>query len=224
MSLSGRLLVVIARMPDPVDALVEPTNTRMTSDWIETEEALSSVVRAIVEAGGRVALFGDRTSTLLALIVTAEYLEPQEAEGRERPPARLIVADAGVEEERAYALGGGLGIAEISSANLRDLAQRADALICIGSTNLLEEIRIFRNANDSAPIFAFARTGGGAQALTHSVMPGNVSFPDLEAEKYRPRRRARADRPSADEERNPEFEYPAFALAAQIIVERLKER
>jgi hypothetical protein len=83
MSLYGRLVIVVARMPpDPGDAVVEQPRTRMTSDWIETEEGLSSVVRALLEANGRVALFGDATSTLLAVMVTAEYLEPQEASAR----------------------------------------------------------------------------------------------------------------------------------------------
>ena len=221
MNLYGRLVMVVARMPpDPGDAVVE-RHDRMTSDWIETEEALSSVVRAVVEAGGRVALFGDPTSTLLAVMVTAEYLEPQEAEGRERPSARLI-ANVGVEDESAYDFGAGLGIVEISSGGIRELAPRAVALICLGSTNIDEDIAVFRQANESAPIFAFARTGGGAQALRQSEIAQEVSFADLEAEEFRPSPQVRDDRTPADEEeRNREFEYPAFALAAQIIVERL---
>jgi hypothetical protein len=223
MSLHGRLVLVVARMPpDRGDAIVERD---MSNDWVETEEALSSVVRAVVEAGGRVALLGDATSTLLAVMVTAEYLEPQEAEGPERAPAQLIIASATVEEERAHEFGAGLGIAEISSAGIRELAPRADALICLGSTNLREDIGAFRHANQSAPIFAFARTGGGAQALRDSPLAQNVSFADLEAEQFRPAPQARDDRsPSDEEERNREFEFPPFALAAQIIVETLERR
>jgi hypothetical protein len=221
MSLYGRLVILVARMPPDSDHRVEQPHARMTSDWIETEEALSSVVRAIIEAGGRVAIFGDSISTLLATMVTAEYLEPQEAEGRERQPARLIIATAGADEERAHEFDTGLGIVETSPADIRELAPRAAALICLGSANLEEEIGAFRQANESAPIFAFARTGGGAQALRQSEIVHRVSFTDLEAEEFLPNPQARDDRMPADEEHNREFEFPAFALAAQIIVERL---
>jgi len=56
-----------------------------TADAIETEEAVISLVRAIVGNGGRVTLIAPSSLALLAAVVAGEFATPQLEESRERP-------------------------------------------------------------------------------------------------------------------------------------------
>ena len=228
MSLLGKTILVLASMPvETAEATVENpwTDGRITNPWIETEEAIVSVIRAVADAGGRVAIIGDRISSLLAATVAGEYVDPAAAEGEgERRPAPVIIAGGEVDEE-LLALPASLGTAEIAIQSFGEIAESAAALVCIGSTSIRREVQLFRERNRYAPIFAFAQTGGATHELADTFLAQGVSFVDVEAAHYRPKRRQRdlgLSPEDEDEEDEHEFEYPAFSFAAQLIVERLE--
>ena len=211
--LSGKHLVVLAAMPD--------IDRSRTADAIETEEAVISLVRAIVGNGGRVTLIAPSSLALLAAVVAGEFATPQLEESRERPePAITVVITDTDGLDGAFEHLSTIGYVSARTGDrgkaLRDLAGRADALVCAGDGSV-EEVEAFQKARSArAPVFALAAPQGGSTELAE--VPG-VIVADWQVNR---------EAPLFDDIRRDEFDreleappLPPLALAAQWIVERL---
>src|SRR5262249_56185707 len=83
--LAGAGVIVLAGIPQ-----VERTLDQLTSPVLEAEEAVVSVVRALLIEGCAVTVVGASSLALLATVVAGEYAEPR-LDDRARRPSLLSV-------------------------------------------------------------------------------------------------------------------------------------
>jgi hypothetical protein len=228
--LRGKHVVVLAAMPDAerVESAIarDGASPLPSSPALETEEAVISLVRAIVGDGGRVTVIAPSSLAFLASVVAGEYVVPQLEETPEPPSSvvSIVVTDMdGVDSEFRHLAA--IGYVSVTAGNKRralvDNGKLADALVCAGDGSVEDVIAFQQATNFEAPVFAFSATGGASARLSESRDVDVIAAERLvDDEAPLPREESTRDDRSLEPEIRP---LPAVALTAQWIVERLAE-
>jgi hypothetical protein len=220
--LNGKHVVLFAAMPHVEGSSEGKLRDRVlpSSPELETEEAVISLVRAILGDGGRITVVAPAPLAFLASVVAGEFATPRLDENPEtRQRAVTVVVDEG---DDAFAHLDRIGYVAVNVNDqmtaLLANSNNADALVCIGDVST-ENVATFQKHNDSVtPVFAFAATGQLAARLTDSGVKTIVADRMVESEAPLPRRDPDSRDDFADEFESP---LPALPLAAQWIVERI---
>jgi hypothetical protein len=216
--LDGRYVLVLAETPRPRPS----EHPALQSDVLEAEEAVMSLVRAVLSEGGTVMLRADPALAILAAVVAGEYARPYVEDRREAraPQLSLVVQErdmASADVERLEQLGLASIVADEGSKALFDRASGAAAMVCVG-TGSAEEVAMFREFTRGAPVFVMGSTGGGARELASAESGETFDVIDASVDAETRVRRERDDRSDRDLDDTP---LPPVTLSAQVIVERL---
>lgn len=215
--LSGRHVIALAVLPR-VNATA---SGHITSRVLETEEAITALVRAVVAEGGALTLVADESLSLFASVVAGEYVEPFLEETREQPPVALSIRIPGEGQadvewmQRLHEI----GYAEVkfveSAVNaVRQVGRTADALIFLGAASP-DAVKVFREINQvSAPVFVVAAT---LDPDINVENLGDIELLDLITAREAPL--PEGGRVTDADER--EVSLPPIVLTMQLIVDRL---
>jgi hypothetical protein len=221
--LGGKHVILIAALP-AIEMAREPV---LTSPVLETEEAVVSLVRAVVGAGGRVTVIAESSLAVLAGVVAGEYAVAQvdESPARWESAVTLVVTDRD-EEDEEDPLGhlSAIGYVSVSregkKSALLERSRFADALVCAGD-NSAADVTTFREANRTgAPVFTIAATGDRARALAET---SRAVLADVEVDRLAklPTDESHTEANALERETSA---LPPVALTAQWIVEQLLNR
>jgi len=221
--LEGKRILILAEVPDTA---AREGRERPTSPVLEAEEAVATLVRAIVAEGGEVRLIGDTSLALLAGVVAGEYAVAELQEGQDTVP-RLSVIVQRLENEAQDPLDRleALGSVRVNRmgdmrAALREFAGGSDAMVCVGSGSP-DDVEVFRRTNGAdRAVFVLAATGGGAARMSELAESYRIDVADRAVEREAPLPQAGDDVFGSEtlDEGDP---LPPMALTAQWIVDRL---
>jgi hypothetical protein len=208
--LEGKTVLVLAETPSA------ETPNMPSSAVLEAEEAVISLVRAIMAEGGRVRLVADESLAMLASIVAGEYTEPFLDERGERPaPPLSVFITAGQADRESFAPLQRLGYANV--AFHEDVQWSADALVCIGRGTPRDVTRFVEQSGANTPVFTVRASGGGASTISGHDLPHRfvrIRTIDTEIEFEWPL-------PGDGDEQTRERPLPPVTLAMQRLVQAL---
>jgi hypothetical protein len=262
--LHGRTVFLSASVPSHAAAARYRRSPHL---HLQIQEAVVSLARAVFAAGGRLVFGGHPAISPLVAMVAGEYIRPRLVDGHPDPAEVPIIIyqsrafEGSLPEDTLMmfrasyaalvwteAVGGERldprGPRPFCPLSLRHMRERMlretnpAAMVCIGGMEgVEEELAVFRELRDRAPIYLFGETGGAAALLGDQVQardprwvhelrytPPTLRVIDREVLAALEQRRHEAGlRPAAPFATADEPAVPAvpFPLIAQLLVEEL---
>lgn len=229
--LAGRTVFLLGGAVEDEEFTADPGyDSAIDEQNLRIEEAVASIVRAVLARGARLGLVDDSVFTPLALQICNEYWEPAPAEGTpahsedDLAPILIFGQIPALPDEAAswYQQGVNAGMVQYVSP-YQQFSQPAALAICVGGVSNLDNI-VGSFLKRNLPVFTLPSTGGAARQIAHERNVVDVET-KLLAEIAR-RRGSGSDVSEApergvtvEEERMPEFVYSAYPLLISIILD-----